>query len=623
MQSGVERPSLQHLRAPGSGEGTSPSAGSASQVRPRGNGGSISSGGGAPGNSLPGETTAGETTSRASPAHGGVGGGSVNTSCNQVGGASFVLGPGKRRLCPYLTRKNGCYKGEACRYAHSEEEALSAALMQQAGIRNSSVGSPAVASAPSCVGTPTSGKSTVSASHPGLGIDPMASSVSTPLGGPGVGGPVALMLDPASTAGLLLLHSQPGDIPSSTLGPREDGVGLSPAALPIPLPVRQVAGVANTETLHKGQLARCVCTTGSEKLFANALKADGGTAGGDASSGVVSDGVPRVVTLGQQNAVAAHHHHSAAVQLGHHGLSPTAAAALAPGALHFQQGAVPALVMNSPGAVMPAPMGGPTPALKGGGDFQTGVSVEDAAAADATGHNSRQPSGVAAGRPVGSETPVPVAAAEIPSAAGGGVSAASGGMVGTGVMTGVQPLAAVRLPSGQTPPPTAAVAPPPYWPPGIQASPPQQQGVVVGPPHPHPQAAGALLAPGVGGPAVGTLIAPGAAAAGAHHHHHHPGAVAPGCLPTAFGLIAPPPPAIAGGGGQQQPAHHALMLGGHQGTALPATALLPSGAHPGFYFAGAPRAGSNTVMSIMPIPLMHFAASTEELNAAAPLFYED
>lgn len=590
MHAGVER-LVHHPHVPGTGDGTSTAVGGAPQTRHRTSGNSTNStGGGTPGNSLAAENTVGEATSRGYAPHGGGAAGANSTP--QVSGQAFPVGLGKRRLCPYLTRKNGCYKGPACRYAHSEEEALSAALMQQASIRNSNVASPAVASAPSSAGTPTN-KPAVSGPHSGLGLDTVASPVSAPLGGAGVGGPVALMLDPASTAGLLLIHSQPGDI-SAGLAPREDGLGLSPAPLPVPLPVRQVAGVPSSESLNKGQqLARCVCTTGGEKLFANALKTGEAAGGGEASSAVVSSAAVPRMGIGQQNVGAAHHHPVAVQMGGHHGLPPNT---LAPGALHFQQGALPTLVMNSPGGAVLPPVG-PTSAVKGG-DIQT-VGVCGDTTADAAGPHNRQTTGVGAGRPVASENSVPVPAE---------VSAgAASGMVGTGVMTGVQPLAAVRLPS-QTPP--AGVAP--YWQPAIQAS---QQGVG----HPsHPQAAGALLAPGVGSPAVGTLVGPGAAGGSHHHHHHHhPGSVAPGCLP-AFGLIAPP--AMAGGG--QQPGHHGLMLGGHQGTAVPAAAILPSGAHQGFYFAGAPG-GSSTLMSIMPIPLMHFAASTEELNAAAPLFYED
>ncbi|PFH33908.1 zinc finger (CCCH type) motif-containing protein [Besnoitia besnoiti] len=457
-----------------------------------------------------------------------------------AGGLSH--GPDKRRLCPYLSRKNGCYKGADCRFAHSEEEAVSAALRHQAAISgggglNTFVGSPVAASV----------------AARGCGAEDVRVGE-----GPG---------DPAG--GVLLPHHQGGEDSSLVrVCTGFEGAGLQPGVAN--LPPQTLPGTGDDDAAPRVEGNQTTGTAalpagGSESGEKRLLAASGG--GGGATSGTgtrgsspalppgagAAGGAPlRAGTVPPSSGAAPGIHPSGAMQSSQtQGPIVTGSHSLRRGSHHGQR------AVSSP---QPGPLSG-------------------SGASPGSSRSRQQAPGNAAGLAPRGHLP-PQQAPQNPM--DNAVAAAAAAMGGQGAVPG---MAAVRMP-----PNPASVGS--YWLQVLHATP---------HPLPHTAQAGALLAPGgTAGPA---------------------GPLGAGCLPPFGG----------GGPVAAQPQQHALMMGGggHHG-GHPGAGMVPPGAPHGVFLAsGTPAGGpagpgsSGGVVGVLRVPVMQFLASTEELNAAAPLFYED
>ncbi|KEP62792.1 UNVERIFIED_CONTAM: zinc finger (CCCH type) motif-containing protein [Hammondia hammondi] len=447
-------------------------------------------------------------------------------------GAGGSRGPDKRKSCPYLSRKSGCFRGADCRFAHSEEEALNAAGRHQSTMSGF-------------------GGLSADGSLPG-GINPGGPDAST-LMMIQRGDPDGLtrregLVDPAE--GFPTSHPKVSDN-YAVVGAMSgyDGAGfLHDSSLPSQLGMEAERDDGRGRDLQENRAFRAAGgLPGSQgegdKRDLPATGAGGATAGGSDRGGV---------------------------QGGFSG----------PGGAMLQAGV--ALTSSGPGG------GG----LSGSAGHPHHAQGGDTAAQGhrRTGpHRRRDESGEPGGRAGGNRGASPPSSGSAQQAPGSHTSAACREQLPQHPTPNAVAAAAVSAVAGGRLPPNLAPMGS-YW---LQVSP--------AAPHPLPHAT-----------QPGPLITPGGPAAPS-------GPLGPSCVPP-FGAM--------GSTASQQ---HALMMGaGGSHSGHPGSGMLPPGNHHGLYLApgtpvsgaGAPG-GSGGLFGVVPVPMMQFLASTEELNAAAPLFYED
>ncbi|CBZ54936.1 putative zinc finger (CCCH type) protein [Neospora caninum Liverpool] len=418
------------------------------------------------------------------------------------GGPGGFHGPDKRKLCPYLSRKTGCYKGADCRFAHSEEEALNAAFRHQALI-----GGLAELSAdglkPGCI-------------HP-VGPDVCASVMMQRCDPEGLGRGEGLLLDPAM--GFLPAHPKVSEN-YALLGAMAgyEGVGFLQGDASLP----SQGGAARDDGGHGAKENRTPGTGGGAALGGQgdgdqrdvpASGTGGATGVCDTAGASLHAGTGSCASGpgGARGAGASHHHTQGRFTA-------------APG----RRGTGPQGSGRQPDPGSPAGGNGTSPASFGSGHQAPGSH---------TGAPSREHA------PQRSPHPMQNAAAAAIAAARLDASPASMGS---------------------------------YW---LQAS--HAHAL------PHAAQAGSMAS----GPATPS------------------GPLSPVCVPF---------------GGAGSASHHALMGPGGPPSAHPGGALLAAGNSRGLYLApfGGPGSGGSGGLGVVPV-VMQFLASTEELNAAAPLFYED
>ncbi|KFG40580.1 zinc finger (CCCH type) motif-containing protein [Toxoplasma gondii p89] len=470
---------------------------------------------------------------------GGTQTGGAGTGARGGGGhGTFHYGPGgsrgpdKRKSCPYLSRKSGCFRGAECRFAHSEEEALNATGRHQTTMTGFG-GLSADGSLPGSINSGGPHASTFMMMQRG---DPDGLTRREGLVDPAEGFPTS---HPKISENYALVGAMSGyDGASFIQGP----------SLPSQLGMEAERGDGRGHDLPENR----------------ALRAAGGLAGsqGEGDKRDLPATGAGGTTAGSRDRGGAHGGFSG------------------PGGALLQAGL--ALTSFEPGG------GG----LTGSAGHPHHAQGGDTAAQGHRGtgpHSRRDESGEPGGQAGGNGAASRPSSGSARQTPGSHTSTASREQLPQHPTPNAVAAAAVSAVAGTRLPPSLASMGS-YW---LQMSP------AAAHPLPHSTQPGSLISPG--GPAASS------------------GPLGSSCVPP-FGAM--------GSTASQQ---HALMMGaGGPHTGHPGSGMLPPGNQHGLYLApgtpisgaGAPG-GSSGLVGVVPVPMMQFIASTEELNAAAPLFYED